>query len=118
MTKQLNILSPENNTGNVEYKWKLCNISKTKINKLENKMLYRLTEGNRYAEYYIGVCDNGDTSGIEQNELSITFFNLLECCKILNAKLLYYKIYSQYNNKYCMHMKFEIDNLPCNKISL
>jgi GTPase len=112
----LNRLPSENNNGNIEYKWKLCNIKEDKINHLTSQMLYRLTEGNGYAKYYIGVQDNGNTDGIKRDELTITFYNLLECCKLINATVTEYKIYTQYNNKYCMYIKYNIDELPSDKI--
>ena len=112
----LNRLPSENNNGNIEYKWKLCNIKNDKINHLTTQMLYRLTEGNGYAEYYIGVHDDGNTDGIKLGELTTTFYNLLECCKIIDGKVLEYKIYTQNNHKYCMHIKFTLDKLPSDKV--
>ena len=119
----LNNLLPENDDGNIEYKWKLCNISHNKIHQLTTQMLFRLTEGDGYAEYYLGVTDKGYAKGILKSELNTTLYNILECCGLLGVKILYYKTYTQYtdyneNDRYCIHLKMKKLDLPCNKISL
>ena len=67
---------------------KLCNISPYKISHLITQMLFRLTEGTKLAEYYLGVTDKGDTTGILKSELNTTLYNLLECCRLLGVKIL------------------------------
>lgn len=116
-------LLPENDNGNIEYKWKLCNIPSYKIAQLATQMLFRLTEGNGHAEYYLGVTDKGDTTGILKSELNTTLYNLFESCKLLGVKILYYKTYIQNvdNNgldRYCIHLKVRKLDLPSDKISL
>lgn len=115
---KLDHLSPEDDDGNIEYKWKLCGISSRKIHQLSTQMLFRLTEGRGYAEYYIGVTDKGSSVGISKAELNITLSNLLQCCKILDVKVLNYRIYRQTNDKYCIHLKVRKLDLPCSKICL
>jgi len=119
----LNHLLPEDNAGNIEYKWKLCDISQHKIHQLTTQLLFRLTEGGGYAEYYLGVTDKGDTTGILKSDLNITLYNLIECCKLLEARIVYYKIYIQTVDKqgvdrYCIHLKVHKMKLPCDKICL
>jgi len=112
----LNHLLPEDNDGNIEYKWKLCDVSPNKIHQLMTQMLFRLTEGGGYAEYYLGVSDNGNARGILKSEVNMTLYNIFECCRGLGSKVLYYKIYVQPNNRYCIHLKVVKLDLPCDKI--
>ena len=119
----LNKLLPEDDNGNIEYKWKLCDISSRKISHLATQMLFRLTEGSGNAEYYLGVTDKGDTTGILKSELNMTLYNLLECCRLLGVRILSYKTYIQNidnngNDRYCIHLKVRKLDLPSSKISL
>ena len=117
----LNHLLPEENDGNIEYKWKLCDISHHKIHQLTTQMLFRLTEGNGCAEYYLGVTDKGGTAGILKSELNMTLLNLIECSRLLGARVVYYKIFIQPPDKqgidrYCVHVKVHATTMPCDKI--
>ena len=58
------ILKKEKYYGNIEYKFKLCNIDEDKLHKLGAQMLFRLFEGNKKAIYNIGYHDNGFPEGI------------------------------------------------------
>jgi elongation factor 1-alpha len=118
MTYKLNSLSPEDNDGNIEYKWKLCDILPHKISQLTTQMLFRLTEGGGNAEYYIGVTDKGTSVGISKNDMNTTLSNLFQCCKMLDARVLHYRIYTQDDGYYCLHLKVKKTNLPCDKISI
>ena len=114
----LSHLFPENNEGNVEYKWKLVDISYNKLHHLTTQMLYRLTEGNGTAEYYLGVYDNGDTTGISYIELNKTIENIMKCCKLLDVTIESYNIYNQLNNKYCYNLHISKYSLPDDKLCL
>ena len=63
----------EDDFGNIEYKWKLCNVSKLRFEELKTGMNFRLHEKG-YGEcfYEIGVADNGEDLGITLEELNQT----------------------------------------------
>ena len=64
----------EDDEGNTEYKWKLCNITNLRYQELKTGMNFRLHEKG-YGEcfYEIGVADNGDNIGITVEELNQTY---------------------------------------------
>ena len=62
----------ENDEGNVEYKLKLCNVSKLRFEELKTGMNFRIREGYGECFYEIGVEDNGNDLGITQEELTQT----------------------------------------------
>jgi GTPase len=45
--------------GNIEYKRFFENITLNKLAHLTAQMNWRINEGNGYAHYYLGICDNG-----------------------------------------------------------
>ena len=81
-------LQSEKETGNIEYKIRLCNDTEEKINQLGTQMLYRLYQGKGYVIYYLGVCDNGDIMGIFENDLDISFSLLKRVSKKIGAELI------------------------------
>ena len=70
-------LSPEPQTGNIEYKYKLIQVDKTKKMKLTSQMKWRVFEGDGYATYFVGVRDNGDIDPIIWNEYIETYLTLM-----------------------------------------
>ena len=70
----------EDDEGNVEYKWKLCNITNLRYQELKTGMNFRLHEKG-YGEcfYEIGVADNGEKLGITTEELNqtVSLLNLI-----------------------------------------
>ena len=53
----------EDDFGNIEYKWKLCNVTKLRFEELKTGMNFRLHEkGYGECYYEIGVADNGSNS--------------------------------------------------------
>jgi elongation factor 1-alpha len=62
----------ENDEANVEYKLKLCNVSKLRFEELKTGMNFRIREGYGECFYEIGVEDNGNDLGITQEELTQT----------------------------------------------
>lgn len=54
-----NHLPPEPQFGNIEYKLKLLNPSKQRLDHLVTQLKWRLNEGNGEAIYEIGVTDSG-----------------------------------------------------------
>ena len=81
-------LQSEKETGNIQYKIRLCNDTEEKINQLGTQMLYRLYQGEGYVIYYLGVCDNGDIMGIFENDLDISFSLLKRVSKKIGAELI------------------------------
>ena len=59
----------ENDEGNIEYKWKLCDVTKLRFEELKTGMNFRLHEGYGECYYEIGVEDNGNDLGITEEEL-------------------------------------------------
>ena len=74
--------------GNTEYKLKLTNVDRNKLQKRITQMKFRLHEGNGECHYLIGVEDNGNPIGINEVEMkeSIeTIEKMVENCK--NTKI-------------------------------
>ena len=69
-------LPPEIESGNKEYKLKIIDKSVNRLEKLASQLKWRLQEGNGFAEYYIGVADNGNILGINDNEYIASLKNL------------------------------------------
>jgi GTPase len=78
-------LPPENDNGNVEYKAKLCSLSKERIHHLTTQMKWRLREGQGEAIYEIGVSDNGCLTGIIQSEMDESLKCLHRIADSINA---------------------------------
>ena len=76
----INLLSiaPENDEGNVEYKYKLTNLSPEKIINRMTQMKYRINEGSGEALYYIGVMDDGTLLGLSESEYTESVKNLYQ----------------------------------------
>jgi hypothetical protein len=55
--------------GNTEYKLKLINVDRNKLQKRITQMKFRLHEGNGECHYLIGVEDNGNPIGINEVEM-------------------------------------------------
>jgi GTPase len=55
--------------GGVEYKLKLINLDQKKIQKRITQMFFRLREGNGKCIYDIGLEDNGNPLGLNEEEL-------------------------------------------------
>ena len=74
--------------GNTEYKLKLTNVDRNKLQKRITQMKFRLHEGNGECHYLIGVEDNGNPIGINEVEMkeSIeTIEKMVKNCK--NTKI-------------------------------
>ena len=82
------IYNEELDNGNTEYKLKLINVDRIKLQKRITQMKFRLHEGNGECHYLIGVEDNGNPIGINEVEMkeSIeTIEKMVENCK--NTKI-------------------------------
>ena len=69
--------------GNIEYKWKLIDPSREKLDRLVSQLNWRLHEGKGVAIYYIGVQDNGTTIGL----LDVELFKSLNVIKDMTEDL-------------------------------
>ena len=67
---------PEKEFGNVEYKLKLLDKNNERIEGLATQMRMRINEGGGEAIYVIGVKDNGDIIGVDDDEFTESFNNL------------------------------------------
>jgi GTPase len=66
------IINPEQQNGNIEYKLKLEIDSDHKIQQLASQMKYRCSEGNSECIYNLGITDEGIVSGISEDEYNKT----------------------------------------------
>jgi len=75
----MEILKPEVEDGNIEYKRFLINLDESRLEQLATQMKWRLAEGNNEAIYYLGVNDDGSLYQMSEQEKKETFnnFNLL-----------------------------------------
>ncbi len=69
---KLYMIEPENDIGNIEYKLKLLNTDKERIENLASQMRFRCQEGNGECIYVLGVQDNGRLEGITEEEYKET----------------------------------------------
>lgn len=69
-------MEPEKDDGNIEYKLKLINKKKERIDELVSQMRFRCNEGNGECIYNLGVEDNGIMTGITDEEYEETIQNL------------------------------------------
>jgi len=77
--KLFKTLPPEQETGNTEYKFKLCPPTQDRLEQLVSQMQFRLAEGLGEAKYEIGVSDDGSPIGIteEQMQQSLQTLNFM-----------------------------------------
>jgi len=66
------IINPEQENGNIEYKLKLEIDSDYKIEQLASQMRYRCFEGNSECIYNLGITDEGIVTGITDEEYNKT----------------------------------------------
>ena len=80
-----NMLGPEKEDGNIEYKWKLINLTQERIEQLITQMNYRISEGSGEALYEIGVTDDGFPRGVTESEYNQSIINLKSIAKQCNS---------------------------------
>lgn len=80
-------LPPEAAEGNVEYKLKLVNPSKSRFEHLVTQMKWRLREGQGEAIYEIGVEDGGMLVGLSEDEMDASLHTLYLMAEKLGATL-------------------------------
>jgi len=79
---------PEKDDGQIEYKWRLINLSPERLEQLATQMQYRLTEGNGEAIYEIGLKDNGFPEGITEEQMGESDENLRKIADKINADVM------------------------------
>ena len=70
------MIEPENDIGNIEYKLKLLNTDKERIENLASQMRFRCQEGNGECIYVLGVQDDGRLEGITEEEYKETISHI------------------------------------------
>ncbi len=78
-------LPPEPQLGNIEYKLKLVNPTRQRLEHLVTQMKWRLREGQGEAIYEIGVEDNGFLAGLDDQDMASSLETLREMAKRLDA---------------------------------
>jgi hypothetical protein len=80
-------VDPEDDEGNIEYKWRLVDLPDERLEHLVSQMKFRIHEGSGKAYYRIGVRDNGVSHGLTADELLKSIVNLMSMTKQLGAVL-------------------------------
>lgn len=83
----MNNIGKEKDEGNHEYKLTLMNVDKEKKERISTQMRYRVEEGRGEALYTIGVTDEGEIIGLDQEEYEKSEKILKEVCEINNYTL-------------------------------
>lgn len=78
-------LPPEPQLGNIEYKLKLLNPSRTRFQHLVTQLKWRLREGGGEAIYEIGVEDSGLLAGLPSHEMDASLKTLSQMASELGA---------------------------------
>ena len=76
MMTKIDKLSPEIESGNIEYKLKVIPDDDFRLDQLASQMKWRIEEGNGMAYYYLGISDNGEISGINGKDYGISMKNI------------------------------------------
>ena len=67
---------PENEYGNIEYKMKLIDKKEDRIQEIASQMRFRTYQGGGESIYVIGVADDGQLVGVDDDEFEESFCNL------------------------------------------
>ena len=125
-------MEPEQEDGNIEYKLKLLDISKERVDRLASQMRYRCNEGNSECIYNIGVEDDGTMSGLTEEEYELTMkclhdaaslndcsVSLLTTTPVSNNKLVYEVLVRERNEASYIDVKTAIaGSVDCGKSTL
>lgn len=83
----LRTFNPELDYGNIEYKLKLVDLTKEKIQKRITQLEFRLREGLGKCFYQLGVEDNGNPLGLCEEELKISIESLQHMSEEIGANM-------------------------------
>ncbi|VVU95445.1 Elongation factor Tu GTP binding domain [seawater metagenome] len=78
-------LPPEVEEGNIEYKRKLCGLTKYRNIQLQSQMKWRIQEGNGCAIYLIGVDDDGSIVKLNTKDRKESLRNIKKIAKNIDA---------------------------------
>ncbi len=78
-------LPPEVEEGNIEYKRKLCGLTKYRNIQLQSQMKWRIQEGNGCAIYLIGVDDDGTIVNLKKKDRKESLKNIKKIAKNIDA---------------------------------
>lgn len=81
------VLPPEPQVGNIEYKLKLINPSNQRFEHLVTQMKWRLREGQGEAIYEIGVSDSGKFHGLNSEDMTDSLNTLTKMANKLGATI-------------------------------
>lgn len=96
----------ENDEGSIEYKWKLVDKDRQRIQKLATQMHYRLSEGVGGAVYRLGVEDNGNPAGLNDWDLGRSLHTLRVVASVLET-----------NKQYCQVSLARVSNGHVGKVA-
>lgn len=85
--EQLTHLPKESEEGNVEYKLKIVQPTKDRLEELASQIRYRLAERGGEAFYILGVSDSGEPVGLSDEELEVSLQNLRKAADLAGAKI-------------------------------
>jgi elongation factor 1-alpha len=117
MTKEIDKLPPEVESGNIEYKLKIVPDDDFRLDQLASQMKWRIDEGGGIAIYYLGISDNGEISGINKSDYSQSMKNISKITKKINANItkMEHKIHTDpnTNNKYwhIITVEYELEDI-------
>jgi GTPase len=107
------ILPPEIEEGNIEYKRQVddqvINIP-DKMIKFKTQLIWRLSEGQSKAIYYIGIEDNGQLSGLTIDVLQNSINNFTKIIKSINASIVSTQIEYIGKSVYAKIIVHKLDN--------
>lgn len=108
--KKARKIRAENDEGNIEYKWKLCDFKYPKrIIKYTTQMRFRLYEGDGTAIYNLGYSDDGDPAGILYDEMLESLKNIQLISESMEAEVKKVSIF-QGEGGYCANIFIEKQN--------
>lgn len=87
-----NTIIEEDDDGDTEYKLKLIDTSRERIQQLTTQMKYRIKEGNSEAYYKIGYEDNGNPLGLGQEDMTQSLNSLCHIANDLRVDLVVQKV--------------------------
>jgi elongation factor 1-alpha len=77
----------ESEDGNIEYKLKIAQTTKDRLEELASQIRYRLAEKGGEAFYILGVSDDGEIIGLNDEEINISLENIRKAAEIAGAKV-------------------------------
>lgn len=89
---QASAISEENDDGDTEYKLKLVDTSRERIQQLTTQMKFRIKEGQGEAFYNIGYEDNGNPLGLNLDDLRQSLNSICHIANELRVELVVQRI--------------------------